>query len=105
MPHSGLLMNFSEDKYLDGYRSISKLTKDLDITYEEYKNGYAFYCFDLNPDISSSEHLSLLKDGQLELEIIRAKPGTDSITLLVYSENDNILEINRIREASFDYQI
>ena len=53
----------------------------------------------LNPDISSSEHYSLLKDGSLEIEIKRAKPSDQSITLIVYTE------INRIREPSFDYQI
>ena len=105
VPHTGLKMNFSQDRYLDGYRSVSKICRDLDITYEEYKGGYAFYCFDLNPDISSSEHYSLLKDGSLDLEITREKATSNSITLLVYTENDNILEINRIREPTFDYQI
>ena len=105
VPHSGLKMNFEEDRYLDAYRSIAKISKDLDISYQEYKNGFTFFCFDLNPDISSSEHYSLLKDGSLDLEINRLKPSSESITLIVYTENDNILEINRLREPSFDYQI
>ena len=77
----------------------------MDISYQEYKNGFTFFCFDLNPDISSSEHYSLLKDGSLDLEINRLKPSSESIKLIVYTENDNILEINRLREPSFDYQI
>jgi hypothetical protein len=105
VPHNGLILDFSNSRYLDGYRSLAKICKELDITYDEYKNGYALFCFDLNPDISSSEHYSLLKDGSLEIEIKRAKPSDQSITLIVYTENDNILEINRIREPSFDYQI
>jgi hypothetical protein len=105
VPHSGLKMNFEQDRYLDGHRSLSKISKDLDITFEEFKKGYALFCFDLNPDITSSVHYSLLKDGSLEIEIKREKPSTESITLIIYTENDNILEINRLREPSFDYQI
>jgi len=102
---NGLKFDFENDKYLDGYRSIVKICRDLDITYEEYKNGYTLFCFDLNPDICSCEHFSLLKDGTLDLELIRKTPGSESITLIIYTENTNNLEINRIRQASFDYQI
>jgi hypothetical protein len=102
---NGLKFDFENDKYLDGYRSLAKIVKDLDITYEEYKNGYTLFAFDLNPDISSCEHYSLLKDGSMDLEITTKAPNGTSITLICYLEYDNIIEINKYRQASFDYTI
>ena len=102
---NGLKFDFAHDRYLDGYRSLTKIIKDLDITYEEYKNGYTLFAFDLNPDISSCEHFSLLKDGSLDLELTKTAATVDSITLICYLEYDNIIEINKYRVPSFDYVI
>lgn len=48
---SGIVMDYPH-KILDGYRSLAKLTRDLDLTLDEYRNGYSLYSFDLNPDIA-----------------------------------------------------
>ena len=66
---SGMTFDFANNLYLDGYRSLAKINKDLDISYDEYKNGYTFFAFDLNPDISTCEHYSLLKDGVIDIDV------------------------------------
>ncbi len=91
--------------YLDGYKSIAKLTKDLDITFDDYKSGYTLFSFDLNPDISSSTHYSSLSDGVIDLEFTKSKPHTVSYTCICYLESDNIIQINKHRQPSFDYNI
>ncbi len=54
LPNStGLKLDYINDNYLDGYRSLTRISKDLDISYLDYKGSYALYAFDLTPDISS----------------------------------------------------
>jgi hypothetical protein len=75
LPNSNdLKFDFDKNLYLDGYKSISKLSKDLDITYDEYKSGYTLFSFDLNPDISSRTHYSPMSDGVIDLEFTKSKP-------------------------------
>ncbi len=102
---NGLNMDFSKDNYLEAYKSLVKLISDLDISYEEFKNGYAIYAFDLNPDVSSSEHYSLLRDGVMNLDVKLTEKQNESITLMAYLEYDNVIEINKYRQLSFDYLV
>ena len=41
----------------------------------------------------------------MDLEITTKAPNGTSITLICYLEYDNIIEINKYRQASFDYTI
>jgi hypothetical protein len=86
-----LKFDFDKNLYLDGYKSISKLSKDLDITNDEYKSGYTLFSFELNPDISSSTHYSPLSDGVIDLEFTNGKPPH----CICYLESDNIIQINK----------
>jgi hypothetical protein len=106
LPYSaGLDFDYDNNKYVDGYRSLLKICRELDITYEEFKAGYAIYAFDLNPDICSPEHYSLLEDGNMDLDIRLSKYVEDSLTFIFYLEYDNILEINKHRNVTFDYTV
>ena len=102
---NGFKLDFENDLYLDGYKSLCNISKDLDISYEEYKDGYTLFCFDLNPDISSSAHFSPLSDGIIDLAFTKKKPHTISYTCIFYCEYDNIIELNKHRQPSFDYII
>jgi hypothetical protein len=98
-------IDFLKDNYLEAYKSLVKLISDLDISYDEFKNGYAIYAFDLNPDVSSSEHYSLLRDGVMNLDVKLTEKQNESITLMAYLEYDNVIEINKYRQLSFDYLV
>lgn len=102
---AGLDLDYDNNKYLDGYRSLLKISRELDITYEEFKSGYAIYAFDLNPDICSPEHYSLLEDGTMDLDVRVLKAYEESVTLISYLEYDNLLEINKHRLVTFDYTV
>jgi hypothetical protein len=39
----GLKLDYDKNTFLDGYQSISKLNKDLDLSLEEYKSNFCFY--------------------------------------------------------------
>jgi hypothetical protein len=102
---NGLKFDFVKNLYLDGYKSICKLSRDLDITYQEYKEGYTFFAFDLNPDVSSCAHFSSLQDGIIDLTFQKSEAHKVSYTCICYCEYDNIIELNKHRQPSFDYII
>ena len=102
---NGLKFDFVKNLYLDGYKSLCKLSPDLDITYQEYKEGYTLFAFDLNPDVSSCEHFSSLQDGIIDLTFQKLEAHKVSYTCICYCEYDNIIELNKHRQPSFDYII
>jgi len=104
---SGIELDYDNDCYLQGYSSLFQNIKenDNDITYEEYKKGNTLYAFDLSPDLCSSEHFNILKDGSLDLDIDFKSAVQSSITAVFYLEFDNIIEITKQRNVVFDYQV
>ena len=93
LPYStSLKFDFHKDNYLEGYNTLFKNIREApnDISYEDYKNGYTLFAFDLTPDLCSAEHYSILKDGSLDLDIT-CEGFTESYTLMVYMEFDNII--------------
>jgi hypothetical protein len=77
------------------------------ISITEYPSGYFILAYDLTPDLCSSEHYNILKDGNLEI-VLRftddAKISNASITMIAYLEFDNVLEITANRNILCNYQ-
>ena len=69
---------------------------------EQFVNGHALYCLDLTPYFSSScgHHFSVTKSGNLRLEL-----GFEVAlsNVLVYSEFDNVIEIDKVRKVTRNY--
>ena len=101
----GLKLDFTKNTFLDGYRSIAKLNRDLDLTLDEYKSNYCFYAFDLNPDTGSCNHYSSLKDGQIDLDVTLSAALEDSHTVLAVLEYSNVIDISKTRQPNFDYLV
>ena len=97
------------NQFTEAYNSLFSGIREhpnaIDIT--EYPNGYFILAFDLTPDLCSSEHYNILKDGNLEI-VLRFKNDAEikntAITLIVYLEFDNILEITKNRNILCNYQ-
>lgn len=103
--------NFDKNLYMQSYNSLFYATgihfKDcgLGISHSDYKNGFCLSCFDLTPDLSSSEsHLSPNLTGILGLQIKFARTLTKPVTLIVYSEYSNMVEVDRYRSVSTDFK-
>jgi len=107
---NGLDCNFSSDKYLRGYYSLFEgidrpvFMTGNGISRKDYSSGYSFFCFDLSPDLCCGDHLNIKRTGQLVLDLQFNKPREQAITLIVYSEFENLIEINSAREVFFDYK-
>ena len=72
---------------------------------EQFVNGHALYCFDLTPDLSSScgHHFSVTKSGNLRLELAFEVALSITGNVLVYSEFDNVIEIDKDRKVTRNY--
>ena len=68
-------------------------------------SGHALYCFDLTPDLSSScgHHFSVTKSGNLRLELAFEVALSITGNVLVYSEFDNVIEIDKDRKVTRNY--
>lgn len=75
-----------------------------DITLNEYPNGFFLTCFDLTSDLSSHNAVwNLQKNGSLRIELRFDTPLEESVTILVFSEFDNLIEIDKNRQVTLDY--
>ena len=91
--------------YQDLHNHLDKLYRDkgMNITRDEYGNGYTLFAFDISPDGCSGSHYNLIRQGNLKLEISFAAALPNTVNVLVYAEFDNLLEIDRHRDIIFDY--
>ena len=102
--------NFRDDQYLRSYMSLYQAlssqnqVQNCNISFQDYKDGYCFWGFDLTPDQGADQnHLHPLKTGNLRLELQFASALDITINVIVYAEFDSLIEINGLREVTTDY--
>ena len=90
--------------YVNLFSATGKMNEDEGnaITRDEFANGYSLFAFDLTPDLSEG-HNSLIKRGNLRIEMQFAKSLPTTTNIVVYAEFDNLIEIDRSRNVLFDY--
>ena len=109
VPYSSPLEFRPSENYdiIEAYNSLFSGIREApnDITYQDYKNGYFIFAFDLTPDLCSSEHYNILKDGNMEIALKFNNTSTNgAITMITYLEFDNVLEITKSRNILCNYQ-
>ena len=101
--------NFENDKIAQAYMNLFIGTgkafkdEDIDITRQEYSNGYTLFCFDMTPDLGESDHFNLIKSGSIRLKMTFAEALPNTINVVIYAEFQNVLEIDRNRNVFYDY--
>ncbi|KAK2834689.1 hypothetical protein Q7C36_015390 [Tachysurus vachellii] len=102
--------DFQSDNAVREFYSLilasGKQLKDqaLAINREEYSRGYTLFAFNLNPDDDCGQHLSLIKSGNMRMELRFRQALPRTVNLIVYASFDSILEINNRRNVLIDYQ-
>ncbi|XP_076847125.1 uncharacterized protein F54H12.2-like [Brachyhypopomus gauderio] len=102
--------NFQAGNAVREYHSLilasGKHLKDqaLSIGREEYIGGYTLLAFNLSPDDEGGQHLSLIKSGNMRMELRFKNPLPRTINLVIYATFDTILQINNHRNVLIDYQ-
>lgn len=107
IPSQPLRPNFDKGEYARAYMSLfsanGNLYKDngIDLTRNEYANGYTLFAFDLSPSVGE-DSLSLIRKGNFRVEMHFAVPLTTTVNLLLYAEFDDVFEINKDRQILLD---
>lgn len=75
------------------------------VTKLDYTGGYCLMAFDMTPDLSASSqsHWNLIRHGSVRIEVRFDTPLASTVNCIVYAEFDNIIEINKNRDISIDY--
>lgn len=111
IPAKTLLPNFSDNVFTDAYHTLFSgtgihfLNEGNSITKEDFAGGYCLFAFDLTPDLSanSHSHWNLIKRGSVRLEVRFEKALTKTVNCIIYAEFDNVIEINKNRDITIDY--
>lgn len=77
--------------------------KPLIIDRSDYSRGYTLYAFDLTPDQEAGDHFSLVKTGNMRLEMRFSVPLPDTVNLIIYAVFENVIEVSQQRAVLFDY--
>ena len=101
IPSRPLQPDFANDRFIHSYLRLftqtSQYFKDTGnaISRFEFKDGCALFAFDLTPQQDSSDaRFELIKSGNIRLEIHFSAAVARTLTVIVFAENDNLLEID-----------
>ena len=73
-----------------------------DITRDDYEKGYAMLAFDLSPDLEVNGCYHLIKKGNIRLELKFETGLTTPVNVVVYSEFDSSIKIDKNRQVMMD---
>lgn len=94
MPYLQSFINTGNDLLDDGFC----------VNYSEWPKGFVLFPFDLTPDLSAHEqHWCVQEQGNVRLELGFKEALTEAVTVVVYSEFRDVLEINKKRECMIEY--
>ena len=70
----------------------------------DYSEGNCLFGFDFYPEMKSgsSPHFDLIRKGKLDLEIKLARPHNHPITLIILTEYDHLIDMNKDRDIIFE---
>lgn len=109
-PSTPYQINISNGSYMRAYLGLFEaLGMDGDNRGNQIsRNGFIRGCmllgFDLSPDSDDGNHWELIKEGTVSLHMEFADPiPPPGLEIIIYSEYDNLLTIDRNRMTTFDY--
>jgi hypothetical protein len=112
IPSKPLQPDFGDDgsTYISSYHTLFTGTN---INYKDdgncisrstYHRGYFLHAFDFTADLSASDsHWSLHRQGTLRMEVKFKKALPETISCIIYSEYDSLIEIDSYRNVIVDF--
>ena len=104
LPSKPYQPNLADDMYARNYLSLflnlnrNHDSPNINISYDEYKNGYTLHAIDFTQDLASGEaHCSINKTGNIAFDIKFNAKLLTTITFIVYAEYRNLIEIDKSR--------
>ena len=109
-PSNGYSMDFATHQTLGCYDGLcrvlevySSAEKALPFNRTEYEKGFSIFGFDLTPTGTSRGALTVIKQGNLNLNIQFSAPLPHSVNIIAYLVFDATIAINNARQAIFDF--
>ena len=93
-------------EYWELYRGLRQYPRPfIDLSYEQFKNGFTVFVFNLSPDCSDGldAHLNLIKNGNLRFELKFSAETPNVISVLFFCEFDSLIQIDKDRNVATDY--
>lgn len=110
IPSKPFQPDFANDLYVRNYHTLFSdsgiFFSDAGngISFNDYASGYCLTAFDLTPDLSCREqHWNIIRSGTMRFEVRFAQALETTVTAIIYSEFDNLIEIGQNRTVSLDY--
>ena len=105
VPHNPLQPNFEKNNFIRAYQNlfINAENKGLYLSRSEFSDGYSIFLFELSADLCDGSHLNLIKHSNLRLEIKFGTALSQTISLLVYAEFENLIEIYKAQNILYDF--
>ena len=103
--HSDFAHNDYVRSFMTLFSGTGKVNRDEgnDISRTDFADGYALYAFDLSPDLSEQDHFNLTRQGSVRVDLKFAAALPSTVTVVVYAEFENVIEIDRNRNVIFDF--
>lgn len=108
-PSQPLQPNFEQNKFLQAYEELvsavgfTNENKGFGVNREDYPVGNTLFGFDLTPDLCEGPHVDPIVYGNLKLEIHFERGLAQPVNVVVYSEFDSCLKIDKARNILVDY--
>lgn len=103
-------IDFKNGKYLHAFNQmyealdLARDNKGNFISREAFKTSHCIFVFDLTPDEDDNGHWDLVREGTTSINIMFSDNLPDSgIEIIIYSEFDNLILIDKNRNAFHDY--
>lgn len=94
-------------EYMDLYKTLNQLNPRPTpaITFDEFKKGSTIFGFNLSPDQSDGceGHYNLIKRGNVRFELKLGKAPSEVISVILFCEFDNIIQVDANRNVTTDY--
>lgn len=110
IPSKPFICDFGTNQYIRAYHSLFEGSNinhsDIgnNISRADYPNGYALLAVDFTPDLcSSATHVSLPKTGSLRIDVRFDAALAQSVTAIIFTEFDGLIEIDQYRNVVTDY--
>lgn len=100
LPSKPIKMSFAEKTFSEPFFLLAQATGkslvngDLGVTRDQFANGYAIFAFDLTPDLCEGAGVHLIKNSTITLDVSFAEPLAGTISIFMYSEQDELLEVD-----------
>ena len=112
IPSQPLQPDYNNNLYIREYQGLIdalgywRTDKGITIDRSAYANGYTLYGFNLSSSAQQcSEAFSLLKQGNLQMNLKFAQALPNSVMVICHMTFENMMEIDQMRNILFDYSM